>query len=902
MSRRGESPVPPSGADAFLGRWLPEGPLGLSVIGDLHQEYDERIQGGQSKVAADWWYWRNAVVLGTRYAIGRLNTRTQQRHPRRGRGVETMGAFTADLRFGFRMLAKTPMLSVIAILTIALGVAITSSTFSMVYGSILRGLPVPGEERLMVVEHSRPDLGVEGAGLRPHEYQDLLRSQSTFEDLGAYYQGTVNLAGDGGAPERFGGAFVSANTLSHLGVPPLRGRTFLPGEDSFDAPPVLVIGFHVWRNRFASDPDVIGRRVRMNGETAEIVGVMPEGFAFPFNEEIWTPNRLDLASLEWDEGPEANVFGKLREGASLEDARTELAAVTRQQARQHPETNENWVLTVQPFEHRFMPPEIRAVLWVMLGATLGVLLIACVNVANLLLARASLRSREVAVRTALGASRFRVMRQMLVESLVLAAVGGTLGLFLAAWGTALYENAVAGIVKPFWLEARMDLPTVLFTIGVTALAALAAGMLPGLRASGVQLGDVLRDESRGGSSLRLGRFSSSLVVTEIALSASLLVAAGFMVRSVVNLRSVDMGFRSENVLAGQITLAEADYPTQQERSRFFEELRRRLMAQPGVTAASLGSTLPGLGSHRYFISIEGQAYETDAAHPVVNAIDVTEDYFETFSVDVLRGRDFSALDRTDEAEPVAIVSESLARRHFPSADPLGARVRLGTSESTRPWHTIVGIVPDMYVGGGVGGIGDDRLSPERLFFPQGALGRASMAFAIRTPANPEELMNGIRTLVSELDPNLPVYQLAALDRQIDEAMWAFDLFASFFTIFGLAALFLAAVGLYGVMAFSVAQRRTELGIRMALGAERGEILGIVLRKGGRQLLVGMGVGLLLGAVMAGPMRFILYGVETGDAVVYLGVVGTLGLAGLLACLIPARSATRTEPVEAMRAS
>ena len=892
-------PAPPARAEALLHRWLPDGVLGLSMIGDLHQEYNELVEAGTGR-AADRWYWRSAMALSARYAAIRLKNRVLDRRSGNDNGGEMMSTLMADLRFSFRMLIKTPTLSLVAIFTIALGVALTTHTFSSVYGTIVRGLPVPGEERLMAIDQNRPDLGIIGMTMSVHEYEDLLEQQTLFEDLGAFYQGTINLAGDDAPPERFAGAIVSANALSHLGVEPHLGRTFREGEDAPDASPVAVLGYYVWQNRFTGDPAILGKFIRVNGETTEIVGVMPEGFAFPFEEEIWVPHHIDVASLQWGDGQSLGVFGRLIEGTTIDAARVEFTTISQRQAGAYPETNENVELAIQPFEERFMPPEIRAVLWVMLAATFGVLLIACVNVANLLLARATLRSKEVAVRTALGASRLRVVRQMLVESLVLASAGGLLGVLLAIWGLRVYNNVIADIQKPYWIDPRIDVPMLLFAIAVTAVAAIAAGMLPALRATGVKIGDALSDEARGSSSLRLGRFSSLLVVTEIAVSAALLVGAGFMVRSIVNLQNVDLGFDTEQVLVGQVGLFETDYPTPESRGQFFDRLKQRLAEEPGVVSAALGTNLPGLGTGRYFMAVEGAIYPTDADYPIANTMAVTEDYFATFGVELLRGRDFAPLDLAAEGEKVAIVSQSFVDRHFPDGQALGRRVRLGISDSEEPWHTVVGVVPDMHVGGGVGGIGDDLLIPERLFLPRGALGASFMSFAVRTQGPPEAMASSVRALVAELDPNLPVSDLYGLDRAISEATWAFGLFGGLFAIFGIAALVLAAVGLYGVMAFSVAQRRQEMGIRMALGADRGSILRLVLGKGGKQLVFGITVGLLLGAGMAGPLQFILYGVEVGDPIVYGSIVVTLGLAGLVACLLPARAATRTDPMVTMR--
>jgi predicted permease len=548
-----------------------------------------------------------------------------------------------------------------------------------------------------------------------------------------------------------------------------------------------------------------------------------------------------------------------------------------------------------------MPREIQDVLWVMLAATFGVLLIACANVANLLMARASVRSREIAVRTALGAGRWRVVRQLLMESLALAVLGGGVGLGIAWLGLEAYNAAIADIYKPYWIHFRLDVPVLAFSVGVTALAAVVAGVFPALRASGIRIGEALKDEGRGSSSLRLGRLSSMLVVSEIAVSCALLVGAGFMIQSVVNLNSVELGFETEGVMTGRVGLFDTDYPDAESREQFFTRLRERLEEEPGVVSAALGTTLPGLGGPRYFISVGGATYATDRDHPAVTTTVVSRDYFETFGVQLAQGRDFTTIETQGEGDPVVIVNQSFADRHLAGTPVIGEQVRLGLSDSTRPWRRVIGVVPDMHIGGNVGGIGDDKVPPERMFLPQGALDVSFMSLAVRTSGDPLELGPAIRSLVVELDPNLPVYELLPLEQAMSDATWAFGLFGSLFTIFGAAALFLAAVGLYGVMAFSVSQRRREMGVRMALGAEPPAIVRLVLGKGVRQLAVGMVLGVALGALLSWGMEYILYGVQTDDLVVYASIVATLSVAGLLACLLPAHAATRTDPVTAIRA-
>ncbi len=892
---------PPRRADALLDRWLPKGTLGSSIIGDLHQEYEE-LRSSNSVRFPRVWYWRSALGVAGRYALLRLKSRGVPAKPAEPSRISATTAFIADLRFGLRMLVKTPLLSLIAIFTIGLGVALTTQTFSAVYGTILRGLPVPGEDRLMAIDENRLELDIESMEMSIHDFLDLQENQTSFEAVAAFYQSSVNLAGDEGLPERFSGAYMSANALAHVGVPPLVGRGFLPGEEDPGATPVIVLGYHVWRNRFASDPHIVGKAIRVNGETTEIVGVMPEGFMFPFREDLWLPYRMDPTTLPRGAGDDLDVFGRLREGVSQEAARAELAAIASGLALRFPETNEDVGMGLQHYERRFMPQEIRAVLWVMLAATFGVLLIACANVANLLLARATTRTKEVAIRTAMGASRFRVVRQLMVESALLALLGGALGFALSVWGMGVYNNFAADISRPYWIDPTLDFPVLLFCMGVTLVASLAAGLYPAVRASGLRISEILKDQSRGSSSLRMGRFSTALVVTEIAVSCTLLVGAGFMIQSVVNLGKVDLGFDPSGVLTGRIGLFEADYPDEESRDQFFSLLKQRLEAEPGVTSAALSTHLPGLGSFTYHVAIEGTAYPADRDYPSTNATSVSSDYFKTFGVEVIQGRDFHALETSIGGDPVVIVNESFADRYLTGGEALGQRIRWGLSNSQQPWMTVVGVVPDMHVGGGVGGLGDDRLNPERILIPKGLYDHRFYSVSIRSEGDPAAMASRLREVVTELDPNLPIYDLRPLDDALNAATWAFRLFGVQFSVFGGLALFLAAVGLYGVMAFSVIQRRREMGVRMALGAEDASIMRLILRRGAIQLGIGIAAGLAMGATMGRPMRFVLYGVETGDLRVYLYIAATLLFAGFLACIIPARAATRTDPLEAMRVS
>lgn len=810
-----------------------------------------------------------------------------------------MSTLRSDIRFAIRMLIKSPGLTLIAVLTIALGVGLTTMTYSSLDGTVLRGLPVPDQDRLMFVDQRIDRLGLEQNSTPWMDFLDLRERQDVFDDLAAYTWRSFNLAGEEAPPERIRGALVSANALSLVGVPPLLGRVFAEGEDAPDAPPRIVLSYTLWQNRFSGDESLIGRTIRVNGAATEVVGVMPEGFHFPFDQVAWMPVSYDPATLP-RRAAHVEVFGRRLPGVTLDRVDAALARISSDIEAIYPEDNEGVRAWAAPFAERYMPPEITGVMFLMLAATFGVLLIACANVANLLLARAAARGREVAIRTALGASRFRVIRQLMVEAFVLALVGGVVGVGLAWFGIEVFNGVILDIEKPYWIDTRLDLPGLAFALAATFIATLAAGTLPAVRASGLKIGEVLGDEARGSSSRRLGRLTTALVVTEIAVSCGLLIASGLMIRSVVNLKNTDLGFDPDPVLTARIQLPDTDYPSTEDRRTFFEGLRARLAAEPGVATAALASDLPALGASSWWVMADGVVYPTDRDVPIVNGSVVTSGFFEALGIELLAGRDFEPAEVWSSAESVVIVSESFVDRMLGGGDAIGARVRLGRSESTNPWMRIVGVVADVHVGGGVGGLGDDQRSRDYIYLTPSTVDVASMAVVLRSAGAPTSLASGLRSVVTETDSDLPLSEMESMPTSIEASTWAFGLFGSLFTIFGLAALFMASVGLYGVMAYSVAQRRQEIGVRMALGAEPSRIMRMVLSEGTAQLAVGIGLGLVLGFALAKPLAFVTYGVSLADPFLYLFILGTLGIVGLVACIVPARTATHADPATAMR--
>ena len=805
-----------------------------------------------------------------------------------------MPTLPADLRFGFRMIAKHRGLAAIAVTAFALGIGLTTTTFSIVHGALLTGLPFPEADRLIHLEESRPAENIESRAVSIPDFLDWRAQQTAFEDLAGFMVATANLAGVGEKPERYLAAYTTANMFELVRVRPQIGPGFGSADDAPGAPQVAVLSHEVWRDRFGADPEVVGRAIRVNGEPTTVVGVMPPKFRFPILQDMWINLRPDPHASPRGEGRLLEVFGRLKPGWTVEGAGANLAAVTRRLGEAHPETNRGVLPLLKPYTEEFMGEDVAAMLYTMLAAVFGVLLIACANVANLLLARTALRGREVAIRTALGASRGRVMAQLLSETLVMAALGAVLGLAIAAVGIRLFNDALVDARPPFWIDIRLHTPVLLFSLGLTLAASLAAGLAPALQASGGAVHDVLKDESRSSSGFRLGRFSRGLVLAEIALSCALLVAAGLMIKSVVRLRHVDFGFDSPGVFTAEIAMLERAKPDTAARAAFLEQLLPGLEAIPGVEAAAIASTIPGEDGNFSYVAIEGRAYAADADYPEMRYSAVSPAFFDIFNARPIQGRVIEASDRRGTL-PVAVVNASFARTHFPGESPVGRRIRFGRSDSKEPWRTVVGVVPDRHMDG------VENEEPEGVYVPLQQRPNEFLSLVATARGNPMALTAQVAAAVARLDPDLPVFNVMSHAELVSRRTWYYRVFGTLFMAFGTVALFLAAVGLYGVMAFAVSRRRHEFGVRMALGASARTILRLVLGQGLRQLALGIALGLGLGMLLARGLGLVLFGVNPTDGQVYAGIAAVLALTGVLACVLPARRASRIEPLTALRA-
>jgi len=721
--------------------------------------------------------------------------------------------------------------------------------------------------------------------------------------MAAFNTGPVNLAESEGRPERFSGGHFSAGMLQALNVQPVLGRGFREGEDRPGADPVIMLGYDLWQERFDGSPSVLGTTVRANGVMRTVIGVMPAGFEFPNREQVWVPLAIDPSVTDRGAGTRFSVIGRLRPDVSVDQAQVQMASITDRLAAEFPESNEGLGADVRSFKERILGPELMALLGTMLGAAIGVLLIACVNVANLLLARSTVRTREVAVRTALGAGRRRVIQQLLSEVMVLASVGGVLGIGLSYMGIGWFVSAISVDPPPFWITFGLDHRVLLFVLGATTLAAIAAGLVPALQASRVDINSALKDEGRGSSSSSMGKITGGLVVAEVAVSCTLLIVAGLMINSVVHLGTTDLPFATERVFTARINLPVLEYPDTASRLQFYGQLLPRLEAIPGVQAATLSDGLPASGNGTRIFEVEGGIYQEQTDLPIAREGIVTPGYFRTFRIELLQGRSFDVTDRAG-TQPVVVVNSTFARTHFPDGDPLGRRIRMvryeGTSawqpEDNASWLTVVGVVPDMRMEG----FGDNTQNPAGFYIPIAQSGVGDfVSIALRTDGAPMDKTSDVRAAVMAVDANLPIFNVRSMEDVVDQQTWFYRVFGTLFMAFGAAALFLAAVGLYGVMSFAVARRTKEMGVRLALGAQGGQLVSLMMRKGMIQLAVGLVIGLALAALTSGPVQMILFEVNARDPMVFGIVVVALALVGLLASFVPARRVSKVDAVVAL---
>ena len=816
-----------------------------------------------------------------------LENRRRRAQPSRAR-VWSSSSLLRDIRHGARSLRRSPGTVVAGSAALALGIGLTATMFSIIYGLLIKGLPFDEPARIAIVKLIDPRQPGVDALVSLGDFAHYRAQQRSFETLAAYGTATVNVSG-GDRADRVEAARVTTGVLETPRVHPALGRLFGEADADPAAPPTAILGHALWRDRFSSSADVVGKTLRVNGRPHTIIGVMPPDYEFPYNTRLWLPIQENVAAVAPGQGERVSLVGRLRPDVTYDNANAEFGGLTQRLAAVRPAADSNLRIAVLPFVRASVNPRVYTLLYGMLAAVFLVLLVACANVANLLLDRAANRTREIGIRTALGASRLAIVRQLLVESAILAAVAAIVGIALAQLGTVLFNRAVAGSSPLFWMDIRLHPAVVVFVIAVAIVASLVSGLAPAIQSARLDINAILKDESHAASSLRAGRLSRAIVIAEIAVASAILLASGFITRSIVNLRNVDPGFATNGILTARVTLTTSDSLRQR---AFFETLERDLATRPGRSGVYLGNGLPGSGWVPHHLTVEGRTYSRERDHPVIRTLAVTPGFFSTFGVSVIRGRAISPLDR-DGAERVAVVSQSFVQRHFRDADPIGKRIRIA-SEPAAPWLTIVGVVPTL-----VAASFDDPWPAEVLtaFWQQRRFDTGALAVA-GTPDGSSAAT--LRAAVAAIDPEIPIYATESMAEVMREPMRFFQIFATLFIVFGIAALVLSSIGLYAVMTFSVSRRVREMGIRLALGATAGAVIRMVLRQGAWQIVIGMVIGLLAGSALVRIARAALFQVSPNDPLVTMLVGAVLGGTALLACLVPARRATRVDPVIALR--
>ncbi len=802
-----------------------------------------------------------------------------------------------DLRHGLWMMIKNPGFTAVAALTLALGIGANTAIFTVVNAVLLQPLPFHEPERLVRVWRSSAE--EDRTALSYPDFADIRAQQTVFERMAAWRSGDCTLTGQGD-PVNLSGVVASAELFPLLGVAPQLGRSFTPEEDR-GGNRAVILSHSLWQNRFNSDPNVAGKTVTINGQSYNIAGVMPAEFKFPIRNDpvdLW----VSLAAVAEGREPLTvqrgylafGVIGRLKPNVTAPQAEAALRVIVENLARQHTESSDFVSARVFPF-HQEVVRDVRLGLLLMFGAVGCVLLIACANVANLLLQRATTRRKEIAIRAALGAGRWRILRQLLTESLLLALGGGVIGWLLAVWLTKLLISlAPKGLprVTEVVLDARV--------LGFAALVSLATGVLfglaPALQAAKTDLNEALKDSSKSGGG-RSNRFRNALVVVEVALTLTLLVCSGLLLNSFLRLQRVDPGFDSHNVLTFRIELPANRYSQQTQVAPFYQQLISRLEAAPGVKSVSAISHLP-LSSHRGTtgFSIEGIATPPDNPVPYLTDFRaVTPGYFKTIGMQLIKGRDFTPRDELRSTQ-VAIINETLARRYFPNQDPLGKRVRPGYGIDERGWlmREIVGVVSDSKHGS----LREEP--PPYIYLPHGQIPRHGMTLVVRAANDPKALIGVVQKEAHALDGELPVFNVRTLDQYMASSVAEPKFSALLLGLFASLALILSCIGLYGVMSYVVAQRTRELGIRMALGAQRRDVLKLVIRQGMGMTLLGAAIGAAGVVALTRMMKSWLFGVSPTDPLTFAAAALLLTIVALLSCWIPARRAAKVDPITALR--
>ena len=802
-------------------------------------------------------------------------------------------SFFEDVNFGLRTMAKNPGFTAVAVVALALGIGVNATVFGIANVVLFKNMPFMND-RILYLSTKNLRRGERRVGVSYPDFRDWRAQAKSFEALGAFNFTNVNLSDRTGVPARYNLAQVTANTFSMIGQQPIIGRDFTPEDEKTGAPAVAILGYGIWETRYGKTPGILGQTIRVNDVPTTIIGVMRQDLRFPNDTELWTA-LIPGADSEKRESRNLGAFGKLAPGATQKSANAELETIARNLEKSYPATNQGIAAVVNTFSEEFNGPQVTVLIGALMGAVGFVLLIACANVANLLLARAIDRSREISVRIAIGAGRWRIIRQLLVESVMLSLTGGILGWFISIWGLRAFEASVRDRI-PAWMHFSMDYRGFVYLAAISIGTGLLFGLAPALRLSRLDVNTSLREGGRGSSGGTRTRYLSGLlVVTEMTLAVVLLVGAGLMIRSFLNVYGTNTGVNPKNMLVMRLFLPEAKYPRPEDQISFHQRLKTRLDALPGVEVTTISTTMPTGGSMKFPYELDHAPSVDEKRRPTLSALVISPDYFRVMELRPVRGRTFTDGDGGTGAAPVTIINQRFAEKYWPGDDPLGKRLRLFNGRTPEAWLTVVGVVPNI--------LQNDvsvREYDPLIYLPYRYKPQRDMSIMARTRVPPGTLATAFRREVQAVDDEMPLFALRTLEERLALNYWAQQVFGSLFAIFAAIALVLASVGLYAVIAHSVSQRTAEIGLRMALGASGGNIRGLVFAQGMRQLAIGLVIGLGAAIALTRVLSFLLVQVSPNDPATLLIVSLVLLTAALLGCFVPAQRAMSVDPVVALR--
>ena len=805
-----------------------------------------------------------------------------------------------DVRFACRLLVKDPWFTGVATLALALGLGVCTAVFTFVNAALIRGLPFDDPDR--IVSLGSMDARGRNLGISRDDFRDWNEGSKSFSGLAIFLGAPMNISEDAVAAEQVQGTYGSANLFQLIGQKPVMGRDFAPNDDRPEGEPVVIISNGIWKSRYGGDPNILGRVIRINSLPCTIIAVMGPDMKFPFNNDIWMPlSKLPPAIRD---GPRNtrnfSALGRLAIGTTLAQARSELEGIGKRLATEYPATNKDIRPTILTYNERATGPQIRLIFLSLMGAVIFVLLIACANVANLLLSRAAHRSREIAVRVSLGAGRWRLIRQLLIESVLLSTLSGALGLGFAYAGVKLFDAATSNVGKPYWVKFTMDPIVFAFLAAICVATGIIFGLAPALHISRTDVNEVMKEgggrSGTGGSRAR--RWTGALIVVEVALTLVLLAGAGFMMRSFLVLYEADLGFNSAPLLTMRLYLPLTKYPTAEGRQQILERIEERLATVNAWQSSAITSNPPAFGGFMRQLAFDGRP--DDAEHrPEVTMVSVSNGYFDTLGVKVVQGRTFNRDDGMAGHEAV-LVNQRLVAMHFKGEDPIGRRITLydptpGPTQSPPKAAFIIGIVPSIRQRNF-----QERETDPVVYLPSRTDPQRIATLILRVPGDPASATTTIRNEMRAIEPDLPLVGIQTMDESLAQQRWPLRVFGSMFAIFAAIALVLSALGLYAVTAYSVSQRTAEIGVRMALGAQSTQVMWLVLKRSLVQLAVGLPIG-IAGAFGVGKLlQSLLVQTSARDPVTLIGIALMMVCVSLAACFWPARRATRLDPVTALR--